>query len=1265
MKQQAREDTTTLPVKSANQFNENPIIMFKNRRRKPTATTTRKITSQHHQKLKHCPPLATKTLLLTILISATATSLMVNANNGSQDGADKLAGRPKAEPLTQQQPTSSNVIIIKYANVSSQTDSADQSAPTDSGAQLDDDANLSLFKLYDQPLSVSVIESKFSDSIVKFDISYNQLATLPKDLFCPLSNKVKLLNISHNLLDNFDFLGMVSQAGQLCSIELKILDMSFNSIKHLPPTGIATLQNLEILNLSHNLLETLDELSISSLFKLTKLDLSHNRIQHLPASLFQKSFRMTHLSLQFNQLQTNINQLLLSNLHSIEEINLSFNNISHVGDSAFADKINLTRVDLSHNQLTSLRQEAVRVTSLKQAQAFKHRLHHNGQYAGPTPNRLVHSQAASAIIYLAANPFICDCQLEWLRRYQPAIKPKSVLSGQHQRSFQQHEPDPYGSQLMQLTSSSNGGYQSDQPVIGAAVEVANSNNVSEIPSQSSPSTTTIDHASSSQLARPLNGLASQHLAHHSARIGDLDLIKCTPLFRRNTQKHHHRRPLAPPDGSHGHPAGGHHHHQLQESKMMTTMKQDAMIDLVGADASNFLCRYKSHCFALCHCCEFDACDCEMICPSGCNCYYDLTWQTNIIDCSSNNHTVVPDRIPMDVSGLYLDGNQIESLKPSNLIARKSLKTLFLNATNLQFIANRTFNGLIELQTLYLNDNQLRQLQGYEFEPLAQLRALYLQSNRLEFINNHTFIYLRSLEILDLSNNRLTHNNLDLFWSIGHHNIRLRQLSIAHNWWSCQCSSISRFRQILKQKFLLNGSVNIADKSQLRCYHNHTTVGPLILAEQSALGQQQQPLYASFQDQFNRQQTVLSEFNSCSEIVEPPQMRQDFNPPLIRANDVLVESPTPSPQPEENNSPFQNDPFYHGAQQQQPPAGYSNPTLEAGMYPPMMDYPPPPVPPMRPVPSASTGMPLTSFILLSILFAGIMIVAVSVFVFVRQQQRFNQNHHKKSSAASTASNSSSASSTAISSLNATKSSSRANQQQQHSLLNAHHHHHHLIMSNGGTSVNHQLLQQQQHLHHHQHSASSQSNIYAALVSPTTGNSTTVTNTAAGSGNNLYSNSSTTASHHSSSSNYPHQQQHHQPHWQQANSQLYNNQPYGATNVAGFAENHYALNASQASYKGATSLYGNAHDLVGGPVMNAAGPQNQPDWIRLPKVKQFMSKLVNKSLALGGLSKPNSRDELNNISSDKIYDAFISYDKRDEAFVMKHLSAELEYGQPQYR
>ena len=62
-------------------------------------------------------------------------------------------------------------------------------------------------------------------------------------------------------------------------------------------------------------------------------------------------------------------------------------------------------------------------------------------------------------------------------------------------------------------------------------------------------------------------------------------------------------------------------------------RKQTFAPLVDASPSQFLCPYTRHCFALCHCCDYDACDCEMSCPVGCSCYHDATWNTNIVECT--------------------------------------------------------------------------------------------------------------------------------------------------------------------------------------------------------------------------------------------------------------------------------------------------------------------------------------------------------------------------------------------------------------------------------------------------------------------------------------------------------------------------------------------------------------------------------------------------------------------------------------------------------
>ena len=44
--------------------------------------------------------------------------------------------------------------------------------------------------------------------------------------------------------------------------------------------------------------------------------------------------------------------------------------------------------------------------------------------------------------------------------------------------------------------------------------------------------------------------------------------------------------------------------------------------LVSASQAEFLCHYEVHCFSLCKCCGFLACDCRMDCPDPCTCLHD-------------------------------------------------------------------------------------------------------------------------------------------------------------------------------------------------------------------------------------------------------------------------------------------------------------------------------------------------------------------------------------------------------------------------------------------------------------------------------------------------------------------------------------------------------------------------------------------------------------------------------------------------------------------
>jgi hypothetical protein len=239
--------------------------------------------------------------------------------------------------------------------------------------------------------------------------------------------------------------------------------------------------------------------------------------------------------------------------------------------------------------------------------------------------------------------------------------------------------------------------------------------------------------------------------------------------------------------------------------------QRSYVPLVEATPSNFLCTYETHCFALCHCCEFDACDCEMTCPANCSCYHDQSWSANIVDCSGGSHPNLPERIPMDVTELYLDGAQLRALSSHKFIGRKNLRLLFLNSSGVEIIHNRTFNGLRGLYVLHLEDNRIRTLEGFEFSDLESLRELYLHNNAITSIQNRTFSALKHLQVLRLDGNRLVDFPV---WNLLSNAPELNALTLNDNPWSCDCLFLAELRTALH-----TAGPKVSDASQLICVTN--------------------------------------------------------------------------------------------------------------------------------------------------------------------------------------------------------------------------------------------------------------------------------------------------------------------------------------------------------------------------------------------------------------------------------------------------------------
>lgn len=188
----------------------------------------------------------------------------------------------------------------------------------------------------------------------------------------------------------------------------------------------------------------------------------------------------------------------------------------------------------------------------------------------------------------------------------------------------------------------------------------------------------------------------------------------------------------------------------------------------------------------------------MTCPDRCTCYHDHTWNANVVDCGNAGYTKVPERLPMDATTIFLDGNDLGDLSSHMFIGKRKLEQLYLNDSKITSLHNRTFNGVPSLKVLHLENNQIEELRGFEFDQLKNLNELYLSENAISHIGNNTFGSLKKLEVLSLNHNKITNfapwHQLTSAYEAG----SLAQLSLEGNRWRCDCENLLKLSEWIKE-----------------------------------------------------------------------------------------------------------------------------------------------------------------------------------------------------------------------------------------------------------------------------------------------------------------------------------------------------------------------------------------------------------------------------------------------------------------------------------
>lgn len=695
---------------------------------------------------------------------------------------------------------------------------------------------LHILKLSDNRL-VNLPPELFSDTrdLREMYLQNNSINVLAPGLFSELT-QLLVLDLSHNEL-TAEWINTATFAGL---VRLVVLDLSYNRITRLEPSVFRDLYSLQILRLNDNFLETIPENTFSALYNLHTLIISNNKLTRVESETFNGLFVLALLSLDNNRisrihpdalknctalqdLHLNGNKLhqvpeVIKNVPLLKTLDLGENHIDSVSNETFSDLKLMYGLRLTENNIGNLSKGVFdKMASLKILNLSRNKIQKvaegtfdnnlNLQAIRLDGNYLTDIDGLFAKLPSLVWLNISDNRLKW---FDYALIPTGlqwldIHSNQIEELGNYFEIESTLS-LSTFDASSNRLTEITGSAIPNSVEVLflNDNLISKVQSYTffkKPNLTRVD----------LFGNKITSLDPNSLRISAVPPEKELPEFyiggnpyrcdctmewlqKVNTVNRARTQP------------------KLVDLESIFCQllynRGRTYVPLVEAAPYQFLCTYESHCFALCHCCDFDACDCEMTCPDNCTCYHDQSWSANVVDCSSSGYvSKLPELIPMDATQLYLDGNDLKSLNSHAFIGRKKLKVLFLNNSNLDTIQNRTFHGLKELEVLHLDRNRLTSLKGFEFEGLEELREVFVQHNRLTTIDKDTFKGLRHLKVLRLDHNQLV--TLDV-WLLSN---TLIEVSLAYNPWSCDCEFTEKLRE-----WMVRGDA-VVDVANVRCLYN--------------------------------------------------------------------------------------------------------------------------------------------------------------------------------------------------------------------------------------------------------------------------------------------------------------------------------------------------------------------------------------------------------------------------------------------------------------
>ncbi|CAB3226682.1 unnamed protein product [Arctia plantaginis] len=659
-------------------------------------------------------------------------------------------------------------------------------------------------------------------TLKEINFSNNTINTIPPGLFDGL-DQLQILDLSHNELTS----QWINKGTFIGLLRMVILNLSYNNLNRIDRHMFQDLYSLQKLNLEHNEITSIDEHAFGELRNLHSLTLSNNKLVHIHTHLFTDLHVLHELFIDNNKIKQ-IEDNAFENMTAIEDLGLNDNFLSVI-PSAIHKLRSLKSLDIGNNNITHLNRDNFRgLPELYGLRLVDNKVTYlNEDTFEHLPQLQILNLASNKIKHVTPGCFRKNINLKLLRmdgneimKFDGIFNTLSNLIWLNMSANKISNFDfksiPSNLEWLDLHKNYIENFVNDDMYTNVNIKILDLsyNNITDIVVTSIPKSVeklylndnniqNIQVGSFSKLQKlsvvTLNNNKLVQLDMNAFRLDQIDEDSDLPEFfisgnpfvcdcsmewiQRSVYLTHSRQ----------------YPRVLDLDKTLCTLvhsrtkEKKMIIDMLPSD---FLCPYESHCFALCHCCEFVACDCEMICPNDCRCYHDITWNANVVDCSNAGYTEVPERIPMDATEIYLDGNHISHLGNHVFIGKKKLQVLYLNNTKLKEVNNQTFKGVDSLRVLHLENNKLVELKGDEFLHLKNLNELYLDHNSIVHVANNTFSSLKSLSVLRIDDNKLV--NFFPWKLLASSSKSLAHVSIEGNQYSCDCKSIAELDSWLRR-----------------------------------------------------------------------------------------------------------------------------------------------------------------------------------------------------------------------------------------------------------------------------------------------------------------------------------------------------------------------------------------------------------------------------------------------------------------------------------